>query len=362
LEVHDEAGDGEEHRAALEAVKDENTSKKPNAARKGNSKRRDSAKDPDDDRSLSALEAALRASSNKYQIIGKIGMSLVLLIAYFSCTLYWNFHTKDLLEDAPAVADYASLRRTTMLQAIMKIRMLETGGSQSGGFDIHYPDVIRTINELDNIQQGLLNGDNYRHLKGMIHNEVTGSHALDEHRTLMFENGCIGVKTPSHTGIPCKEYQHGIVSDGLLSGYRTWIRLALAYLHETHVDADVEHTLTESELHARLENPHFVDLSDLEEFYLQYSLQTSTEFYVEYEHFLFERIHQRSLWACIIVVVALIFCFYYTTRILYSLDNEIKRTRSLVFMIPDDILRTHPKVKSFIYELARRQAKAHKPS
>jgi hypothetical protein len=349
LEVHDESDVGEvENHGGLGGGGEDDKVKK---GKKGAGKRNG---DTDDERSVSAVEASLRASSNKYQIIGKIGMSLILLIAYFSCTLYWNFETEHLLEDAPYVADYGSLRRATMLLAMMNMRMLETGGVQYGGYEVSYDNLLGTLNELDNIQQGLLNGDKNRHLKGMIHNTVDQT----RHKELLFENGCIHVKTPSHTGVPCLEYQHGVVADGLLSGLRTWIRLSLAYLHETHVDSDAAHFVTIKELHDRIETIHFVEISDLEEFYLQPSLLESIEYYIEYEHYLFHRIHVLSLWACIFVVTALSFCFYYTTRILYQLDKEIKRTRSLVFMIPDDIVRTHPKVKSFIYELARRQAKA----
>jgi PAS domain-containing protein len=346
LDVHDEMDGGEvEQTVAIDTAKQNQR----------NAKRKQHNNAGEDERSVAAVEAALRASSNKYQIIGKIGVSLLLLIAYFSCTLYWNFQTEHLLADAPYVADYSSLRRATMLLAITKIRMLEAGGTQYGGFDVSYKTVVGVLTELDNIQQGLLNGDENRHLYGIIHNTMDKT----EHKTLLFEDGCMGMKVPQHTGIPCPEFMHGVVADGLLTAYRSWIRLALTYLHETHVDeGPISHSVTIDELHERLETIHFIELSDLEEFYLQPSLLHSIDFYIEYEHFLFHRIHQLSLGACLAVVFSLLFCFYYTTRMLYSLDNEIKRTRSLVFMIPDDILRTHPKVKAFIFELARRQAKA----
>lgn len=310
-----------------------------------------------DERSIASVEAALKASSNKYLIIGKIGVSLIVLIVYFTCTLYWNFQTEHLLEDASFVADYANLRMVTLMWAILKIRLLETGGKQYGGFDVTYEQVKTTLNELDAIQQGLLNGDEHRHLKGIVH----ATHDKTQHKELLFENGCIGMKTPYYTGIPCLEYNHGVIADGLLSGYRSWIRMAMQYLHNTHLDEGGDaghHKLTEAEVHERLEMVDFIELSDLEEFYLGPALKKSTSFYVEYEHWVFERIHTLSMNACIIVVVALAACYFFTTRLLYSLDKEIKRTRSLVFMIPDDILATHPKIKTFLGELARRQAKA----
>jgi len=350
LEVHDDDGDGGQVEAQ-ETLDNAAAKRKAQQLTSGggpSSTRTNAKKQEEEGRSVAAVESALRASSNKYRIIAKIGSSLMLLIVYFACTLFWNFQTASFLQDAPAVADYSGLRRATMLFSAFKIRLYETGGSDFQGFDVSLENVAGTINEVDAIQESLINGDESRKLNGLIHKTSDPT----DHKLLLFNNGCIKVKTPAYTGIPCSDFQHALVADGLLSAYRSYCREALESLNvSTPNSTDVE------EVQRRMADKQYVDRSELEEYYLQPSIGTSIGFYGAYQTYIFEGIQKKSLWACVIVVTSLAFCYYFTTRILYGLDNEIKRTRSLVFMIPDDILHTQPKVKAFLGELARRQMK-----
>jgi hypothetical protein len=87
----------------------------------------------------------------------------------------------------------------------------------------------------------------------------------------------------------------------------------------------------------------------LEEFYLSEMLVESVSIYSAHATNQLDDAETIQLIALLVLLVCDVLSYIFIVqRLVLNLDNEVKRTRSLLLMIPDDVLQTLPGLRRFL--------------
>jgi hypothetical protein len=96
----------------------------------------------------------------------------------------------------------------------------------------------------------------------------------------------------------------------------------------------------------------------LEQFYLGPLIGTSVKFYSEHATSAIDNGETMMLMVLIILLVLISLSYFFSIqRLVISLDNEMKRTRGLLLMVPDDILQSLPSLRRFLLSEIKAQEK-----
>jgi len=103
------------------------------------------------------------------------------------------------------------------------------------------------------------------------------------------------------------------------------------------------------QLNISLQEDNFQFLCEMDEFYLQPMLSKSISQYTRHSMDMVQDQETIQLW-CLIALILGIVTIYVSVvqRLVSNLDNEVKRTRELLLMIPDDILHNVPSLQAYL--------------
>ena len=102
-------------------------------------------------------------------------------------------------------------------------------------------------------------------------------------------------------------------------------------------------------LNATLWRARFEDLHVLEEFYLSQITQELVRLYSGHATEVGDHAELVHLAALVLLLATVTLSFFLIVqRLVASLDNEVKRTRSLLLMVPDGVLQTLSKLRRFL--------------
>jgi hypothetical protein len=310
---------------------------------------------------VKSLDEALRRGSKRSLILLQMSVTLFVAIIYFTGTLWVSYTMADNMEDAPLVTNVAGLRRAAVSLTMHRLRIYITGGKMNGGFYMDGSDVTVALDFTYELQLALMVGDEEQGIRGLMREENTD----DAQTTLLFEDGCaveLEQFMPPDWLEPCETFYNGITKHGLAGMYQHWVDsvtelveyaglLNADHSTSTYRDLDTTNkTLTEWE--------QYTTLATLEAHYLQPLLKNSVDAYVAYTNSIIATTEQQQLWALVaLILVVITYDFLIVQKLVQSLDNEMKRTRSLLLMIPDDVLSKLPGLKRFLMDQAASVAK-----
>ena len=98
-----------------------------------------------------------------------------------------------------------------------------------------------------------------------------------------------------------------------------------------------------------MHNENLRDLTNYEHFYLQRQLNHAVELETVVTHNTVETAAalQNQLIVAYILAIPMLYLFV-VRPIVYRLDNELKRTRALLLLIPEDVLENLPVLRTFL--------------
>ena len=241
-----------------------------------------------------------------------------------------------------------------------QLQLVTAGGPRFGGYDVPYETLRANIDMLQTLQDGLMYGSKVMNLKGML---MTKSQDHDQ-ENLLFKDACSFWSPPDHVEIPdCDEFRNGLMSSGMHQAYQAYIRDArvlVSRLETVNVNGTSEAVTYASTaaINATMWWDEYQDISMLEEHYLDKFIGHSVKVYSLKATDLVDSAEMIQLTALFLLLGSVCFAYVFIVRrLVINLDNEVKRTRSLLLMIPDDVLQTLPSLRRFlIHEVVENSA------
>jgi len=314
------------------------------------------SKSSEDDKKTLSLNEELSKSSKRWVILAQMSTTLIVAIIYFSVTVWVSFSLAESMVDAPSVTNAAGLRRAIITLAMHRLRIYITGGKMNGGFYMLGEDVLVAVDFAKYLQLGLMVGSEELGIRGYVREEVT-----DEiQKVLLFEDGC-AVELEQFMAPewlePCKTFDKGITQHGLAGMFQHWVDEITELINYANLLNGDHSTSTYRDLITtndtlKLWEP-YLTLATLEVHYLQPLLKNSVDAYVDNTNSIVERAESQQLWALIALLTVAVAYDFVVQRLVQSLDTEMKRTRALLLMVPDDVLQKLPKLRKFLIDQRR---------
>ena len=297
-------------------------------------------------------------SWRKFVIVIKISSLLILSVSYFTTTTVYMAQLSKSLESAPATANFAGYRRMKtrdiqhslrrwLTSSFRNITYADPETGEALSFTRNAEDVRYRIEELLAAHNKLLYGSKVDGLVGVFKEKRDSS--TDTQMRLYTADGCIGFKPKGNlTADTCRAFMHGILANGLHSTLESYVEKIFSLTNEEGFMRAAElfnRTLIRNEL----SRPDLVDYFQLEKLYFQPQLTISILTYAAEvkAKVATARSFTLTLAVCFIFGVALIYLVVIRT-LLRQLDTEVKRTRSLLLIIPEDMLESLKHVQKFI--------------
>jgi len=285
-----------------------------------------------------------------------MSITLIVAVIYFSVTVWVSFSLAESMVDAPSVTNAAGLRRAIITLSMHRLRIYITGGKMNGGFYMLGEDVLVAVDFAKKLQLGLMVGSEELGIRGYVREEET-----DEiQKILLFEDGC---KVPLEQFMPpdwlepCKTFDKGITQHGLAGMFQHWVDEITTLVEYANV-LNADHSTS---TYRDLKNTNdtltlwepYKTLSTLEVHYLQPLLKNSVDAYVDNTNSIVERAESQQLWALVALLTVAVAYDFVVQKLVQSLDTEMKRTRALLLMVPDDVLQKLPKLRKFLIDQRR---------
>lgn len=266
----------------------------------------------------------------------------------------------DHVKDAPSEANMSGRRRAETRYAFHALRMYMTGGTKYGGFNVSADEVESTISRVENLHNALVFGNPEYRLEGFMNHWYTDQ----KQKQLYFHNGCQGWKYKWQTNVlPCNEFSEGLVKQGLHHAFMYFFRSMRNMAdHIANLNAaNPESTFaTIGAVNETLNGiPEYEHLVKLEEFYMTPQIALAIRNYSMYTKGVVAADEVLGVWAlvCFLLLIVLSYAFL-TRRLITNINNEVKRTRSLLLTIPEDIINTIGSIRKLLrneYKRGNRQ-------
>lgn len=294
----------------------------------------------------------------------QMSVTLIVAIAYFTGTLWIGFQMAVEMYDAPFVTNAAGLRRAAIALSMHRLRIYITGGKMNGAYFVDGSDVLVSVKYASNLQHSLLVGDDALGIRGLLRQERTDP----TQNELLFEDGCavpLDQYMPPDWLEPCDKFYNGITSHGLSGMYQHWEDT----INEVVVSANLLNVDHSTSTYRSLEVTNqtltdwekYTTLATMETHYLQPLLKNSVDAYVDYTDYIILQTERQQLWALVaLIVFVTVYDVLVVQKLVQALDNEMKRTRALLLMIPDDVLQKLPKLRKFLIDQAAAISNTHK--
>lgn len=300
----------------------------------------------------------------KVVITAKMSTLLFLSIIYFSSTvllsakLEWDTHS------APVTTNLAGYRRMKILYTMHEFRLWLTGAYE--GIEIETEENLDTdyISSAERVRERLSDFKELHDilLYGSTEYGVTGSFRdSDTPETLMTlytTNGCLNfVESGNVTQEVCEEFDNGLMMTGLQSAITNY----LDAVDELTFDTDIEDAVL-SQDDATIRDVFLRDDVQRVIYLEEKLLQPQLNYVVQINNAaLVARVKNVEISMLILLVgliVLALFAYAFIVRAMLSrLDTEVKRTRSLLLVIPEDVLDSLRHIQVFLVDSFSNQNK-----
>lgn len=296
-------------------------------------------------------------STSKLLIVGRMSSLLFLTFVYFGVMLALIKHVESKTAGAPAEANFAGFRRMKSRYVSHELRMWIAGtfsnlerplvDPESGeviDFSSSAEKVRARVNELRDIHGKLIYGSDEDFMSGTFRQEGD-SDLMD----IYTKDGCIGWPATATVDIDsCHGFQNGLIATGLTSAVTKFIES----VHEVTFDADVIAAAQGNDMQAKrdiLARESLANTFALEGTYLQPQLTTVIQVQAAQTATTIENANFLLIVLLVIFITGSVFIYVFVIRgMLYSLDMEVKRTRSLLLIIPEDVLDSLKHIQVFL--------------
>lgn len=292
------------------------------------------------------LESRLRHARSdmvaQLKILAKMAVpALAAFIFYvFNYTLGFYLNIGYLLQ-VPTSVNYSGLRRATLrlLKHILFVYLAGTEMSAGPTYAATLQNVSQTSAMFKHVMHVLFEGSS--------NNKDTSNGLLQSNNdplqiVLLLENGCYN--WPGDNITVCEEYRHGVVAGGVLDATRQ-------FLQELNEEMNVLAPMNRSEslVNQTILSSTLQELLKLEENFLQVQFTTSVKLYVsEVTSQLTSDRTTRHVILAVYLSMTFGVYFFLVRGIIRSLDNELKRTRRLLLMVPEELYNRLPSLRRFI--------------
>ena len=141
---------------------------------------------------------------------------------------------------------------------------------------------------------------------------------------------------------------------GLHTAFLEFLKKAKVVQDEFNLRPTYSSSGRNAAINATLNLPTYKVLSDFESYYLQSSLTKSAVLYgVHLNKIVSEAEYFQSTFLWIFITLILFSYVFVVQRLIFALNNEVRRTRSLLLMIPSDVLTDVSAVRKFIMKQYR---------
>lgn len=151
----------------------------------------------------------------------------------------------------------------------------------------------------------------------------------------------------------CEEFDNGVVKNGLHQAFQYYIDEATEILdHIDSINSAENGTKTYDSAQGFEEilfTEQYEKLHLLDEFYLEGLIDESVWLYSHHATDAIDHSENIMLALMLVLLVSVLFVYFIIVeKLVLELDNEVKRTRSLLLLVPDDILQTLPSLRRFL--------------
>lgn len=296
-------------------------------------------------------------SARRLKILLKVGSFVVVSGAYFVSLTMFGENMSHALEAAPGIVRHSTLRKGKAREVHHAMRLWLTGtyanhsyNSPKGGtleFEIFPEDVRERADELQEEHDKILYGSEEDGITGLFN----GNFGWDTNKQLWLntENGCFLFEEHQNvTHEDCDQFMFGLLNGGLHTALTTYMKNIKAITRNSEI-AGVLASGNKTEIKKLIQRRDVVELFELEEYFIQPQLQTAVNLHTSAIKDLLssgEAYVSGNLSAFLVLAVLI-----YTAIIhplLLQLDTEVKRTRSLLLIIPEDVLENLRHVQAFM--------------
>lgn len=158
---------------------------------------------------------------------------------------------------------------------------------------------------------------------------------------LALVDGCVGIDR-YYTADQCSNFQYGIFTRGWLGGFSEYIHLVRQMIAEKR-DALAAGVCPASSLNSVLDDTRLTTIDQMRWRYVTAGLFAMATVRARDADALFQLFISLNIAVTVSCLVALLLidtCFYH--KLVLALDRDIKRTRTLLQLFPDDVTRAIP--------------------
>ena len=298
-----------------------------------------------------------RSCSRKLCVMLKMGSLLIIGSVFFACNFVAVQSLMPILRPAARTENLAGLQRMRLRHATHSLRMFVTGcyknstfvfNETSVSFAMGTVSVHKVINALEAVHNTLLYGDD----TGLVSGIFTGT--LDASKSDLLElytmDGCYSWPASQDKPVAhCRSYMKGIMESGLHVAVE-------AYANYAKRRSRVYSVMSREMLQQLFDHGEFSQFLELELDYLQTQAGTAVRMQSQSIVYRIERTNSFLLALLVGFIAATGLCYsLLVRRVLQQLDKEVKHTRSLLLLIPEDVLEASPQIqKVFVNSFSKR--------
>ena len=304
-------------------------------------------------------------SARRIIILLKVGSFLLVSGAYFLSLTLFGENISHSLKAAPGIVRHSTLRKGKAREVHHAMRLWLTGTyanhsypSPKGGvleFEIYDSDVRERVEELNTEHKKILYGSEEDDIPGLF-NGAFGWNTASQ-LWLNTEDACYRFKESENTTVDdCKSFMHGLLTGGLHTALTKYMKTVKAVTNNPEIKGVLE-SGNKTAIKKLLLRKDVLELFELEEVFIQPQLQTAVDFHTSA---ITQLLYSGQLYVGANLAAFLILSVIVYTMVirplLLQLDTEVKRTRSLLLIIPEDVLETLRHVQVFMVKHFASQA------
>ncbi|GBG29837.1 Hypothetical Protein FCC1311_060572 [Hondaea fermentalgiana] len=291
----------------------------------------------------SKLEARLRKTQTDFsvqlRVLAKMAVPALAAFLFYVLNYTLGFYLNiNYLLRVPTSVNFSGLRRATLrlIKHVLFLYLAGTSMEAGDPYSASQGNVSHTVGLFEHVNNVLFHGR--QNDEGLL--RVSSD---QEQITLLLENGCYN--WPGSDLTVCETFEDGIMNGGLMTATRQFLKNFVTELHaapplNSSETSFAGYLLVPAELESLLV---------LEESFLQVQYTTSVKLYVKEvtEQLDADRLTRNIILAAYLTTILLVYILL-VRGIIRSLDNELKRTRRLLLMVPEELYNRLPTLRKFI--------------
>eukprot|EP00743_Colponemidia_sp_Colp-15_P006092 GILK01006550.1.p1 GENE.GILK01006550.1~~GILK01006550.1.p1 ORF type:complete len:1762 (+),score=338.24 GILK01006550.1:171-5456(+) len=306
------------------------------------------------------LEGHRRKKTNSLvgmRLWGNYVILFVVVVAFFAGTLLWVIDAQQ-TGHVLSTELYYAIRRPSLIRELhydlreYLVTTLNSTGQLYADETKTYSIANSTAASLETIQEELMFGSTADDLPG------TSNRLFDQDK-LMFQDGCVNATVST----ACQTFYGGIMSHGVHPAIQQYLRSfeALTYsyiVQEAALTASNTKTLANmiNVWNSSYLSDDYNVISTLDSTYLLQALLYSNDLYAAgMQSFVDTFLATRQMVVLVFIVVLVLGLLVVELPYLYKLDDELRNTRSILLMVPNDLLQSVYGIRKLINEILEQE-------